>query len=139
MPANDATEFSSQELLSAAHEARAKAYAPYSKFEVGAAVDVGDGVIFTGGNVENVSYGLSICAERATICAAVAAGYRTIVAIAVAGPPGALTAPCGACRQFISEFGSKARVTYTTPHGERTTTIDALLPDSFGPGALDHA
>ena len=132
----DSHAFSIQELLNAAREVRAKAYAPYSRFHVGAAVDVGDGLMFTGANVENASYGVGLCAERAAIAAAVSAGYQKILAIAVAGPPGVTCAPCGACRQFIVEFGSGVGVTYTTPSGHTTATIDQLLPDFFGPHSL---
>lgn len=128
--------FSTEELLGAAHNVRAHAYAPYSGFQVGAAVDVGDGVIFAAANVENASYGLSTCAERGAISAAVSAGYKKIAAIAVAGPPGVPTAPCGACRQIIAEFGPGTTVVYTAADGARTTTIDALLPESFGPASL---
>lgn len=128
--------FSIDALLNAAREARAKAYAPYSRFYVGAAVDVGDGVMFTGVNVENASYGVGLCAERAAIAAAVGAGYRKILAIAVAGPAGVTCAPCGACRQFIVEFGGSVGVTYTTPSGHSTATIDQLLPEFFGPHSL---
>ncbi|MFN2527524.1 MAG: cytidine deaminase [Candidatus Baltobacteraceae bacterium] len=128
--------FSSEELLSAAHNVRAHAYATYSGFGVGAAVDVGDGVIFAAANVENASYGLSTCAERGAISAAVSAGYKEIAAIAIAGPSGVSTAPCGACRQIIAEFGLEATVVYTTADGARTTTIEALLPESFGPASL---
>ncbi|GAC1354908.1 MAG: cytidine deaminase [Vulcanimicrobiaceae bacterium] len=127
---------SAQELLNAAQAVRANAYAPYSGFSVGAAVDVGDGVMFCGVNVENASYGLSLCAERAAILAAVSAGYRAIAAIAVAGPANTTTAPCGACRQVILEFGPEAAVTYTTPGGAQTMSIGALLPESFGPKNL---
>jgi len=134
MPAK--TTFSNEELLDAAHTVRAHAYAPYSGFQVGAAVDVGDGVIFAAANVENASYGLSTCAERGAIGAAVSAGYKKIAAIAVAGPRGVSTAPCGACRQIIAEFGPGATVLYTTADGARTTTIEALLPESFGPASL---
>ncbi|MDP9018927.1 MAG: cytidine deaminase [Candidatus Eremiobacteraeota bacterium] len=129
-------QFSTEELLNAAHTVRARAYAPYSGFAVGAAVDVGDGILFSGANVENASYGLSLCAERAAIVAAVSAGYRAIVAIAVAGPANTTTAPCGACRQFILEFGPEAAVTFTTPTGAKTVPIEGLLPESFGPKNL---
>ena len=122
--------------MNAAREARAKAYAPYSKFEVGAAVDVGDGVLFAAANIENASLGLSICAERNAICAAVNAGYTAIVAIAIAGPHGIDTAPCGACRQFINEFGPNIPVTFTGVEGPQTVTLDALLPHAFGPKNL---
>ena len=134
-PANGKS-FSQAELLAAAHAARANAYAPYSNFSVGAAVDVGDGVLFTGANVENASYNVGLCAERVAVSAAVAAGYRDIVAIAVAGAPGVACAPCGACRQFIVEFGADVRVTYTAPDGPVTQPIAALLPEFFGPHQL---
>lgn len=136
MKPDNATSFSSEELLNAAHAARAKAYAPYSNFQVGAAVDVGDGVVFTGANVENASYNVGLCAERVAISAAAAAGYRAILAVAVAGAPGVTCAPCGACRQFIVEFGGGVRVTYTTPDGSKTAAISELLPDFFGPHQL---
>lgn len=126
---------SNEELLDAARNARARAYAPYSKYTVGAAVDVGDGRIFTGANVENAAYPLSTCAERVAITQAVSAGHRTIVAIAVAGPPGALTAPCGGCRQIIAEFGSAAVVLFTAPDGMRERSIEELLPETFGSAA----
>lgn len=128
--------FSNEELLNAAQDVRAHAYAPYSGFQVGAAIDVGDGVVFSAANVENASYGLSTCAERGAVSAAVSAGYKKIVAIAVAGPPGVATAPCGACRQILAEFGRDVRVIYTDAGGSQTTTIDALLPQSFGSASL---
>ena len=134
MPAK--TTFSNEELLNAAHDVRAHAYAPYSGFSVGAAVDVGDGVIFAAANVENASYGLSTCAERGAISAAVSAGYKKIVTIAVAGPPGVATAPCGACRQIIAEFGPGISVIFTAADGTQTTTIETLLPQSFGSASL---
>src|ERR1700756_2574607 len=95
---------SREQLLAAARFARERAYAPYSQFRVGAAVETEDGTIVTGCNVENASYGLSICAERTAIVSAVAQGYRVFRAVAVAGPEGVTTSPCGACRQFIAEF-----------------------------------
>ena len=121
------------ELLSAAHDARTRAYAPYSKFAVGAALDVGDGHVILGANVENASYGLAICAERSAIAAAVTAGFRTFHAIAVAGPDGALTSPCGACRQVLAEFNPDMTVIYTTPEGVAQATVAELLPHHFGP------
>jgi len=120
-------------LLSAAHAVRENAYAPYSHFAVGAALDTGDGHVFLGCNVENASYGLTMCAERVAIGAAVTAGYRTFSAIAVAGPEGVLTSPCGACRQVLAEFNPEMTVVYTTPHGPATMTVAELLPHSFGP------
>lgn len=122
-----------EELLSAARDVRKRAYAPYSKFTVGAALDTGNGHVFLGCNVENASYGLTICAERAAICAAVAAGYRDFTAIAVAGPEDVLVSPCGACRQVLAEFNPQMTVIYMTPHGPASSTVAELLPHSFGP------
>ncbi len=124
------------ELLEAAKAARAHAYAPYSNFAVGAAVRAEDGTIVTGCNVENASYGLGICAERNALTTAVAQGLRRFTGIAIAGPAGIATAPCGACRQFIAEFGPALPVTYTGPGEPVRTTLAHLLPESFGPHAL---
>lgn len=126
-----------EELLARAREVRENAYAPYSRFRVGAALVTADGVVFTGANVENASYGLAICAERSAAVAAVAAGYRDFEAIAVAGADNTLTAPCGACRQFLNEFNPVLSVVYTTPQGVTVTTLDKLLPDAFGPKSFD--
>ncbi len=125
-------------LLDAARAARGNAYAPYSHFRVGSAVRTADGTIFVGANVENASYGLSMCAERAAICAAISAGRPQIVAIAVAGPEGVASAPCGACRQFIREFGAALPVTYTGDDGLKTRPISELLPEAFGPKSLQR-
>ncbi|HEY8297780.1 MAG TPA: cytidine deaminase [Candidatus Baltobacteraceae bacterium] len=127
---------SSDELLEHAKRARANAYAPYSKFAVGAAVDVGNGTVVIGANVENASYGLSLCAERVALSSAIAAGHRTIRAIAIAGPEATETAPCGACRQFIAEFDPAMPVTFTTAAEPLRTTLAELLPHAFGPRAL---
>jgi cytidine deaminase len=120
-------------LIAAARDMRARAYAPYSHFTVGAALDTGDGTVILGCNVENASYGLAICAERAAVAAAVAAGFRRFTAIAIAGPDGALTSPCGACRQVLVEFNPEMTVIYTTAEGPVATTAAELLPHSFGP------
>ena len=127
-----------EELLALARGARAVAYAPYSQFAVGAALETQDGVIVTGCNVENASYGLSICAERVAIVAAVALGHRAFRAIAVAGPEGIETAPCGACRQFIAEFEPEMLVVFAGVDGPIHTTLAALLPRAFGPHALSR-
>jgi len=120
-------------LLEVAREARLRAYAPYSHFTVGAALESADGVIVVGCNVENASYGLTICAERSAVSAAIAAGHRELTAIAVAGPDGAMVSPCGACRQVLAEFNPSMTVIYTTPDGPVSTTAAELLPHSFGP------
>ena len=119
------------DLLAAATAARERAYAPYSRFSVGAALACDDGTIVAGCNVENASYGMTMCAERTAIFAAVASGRTRFRAIAVAGPPGVTTPPCGACRQVLAEFGRDLRVLYTTIDGHEATTVDALLPATF--------
>lgn len=124
------------ELIAQAKAVRDLAYAPYSRFTVGAALLTDDGTVFSGVNVENASYGLAICAERTAAVSAVAAGHRNFRAIAVAGPETTVTAPCGACRQFLNEFNPQIAVIYTVPDGTHETTLDQLLPDAFGPKNL---
>jgi cytidine deaminase len=120
-------------LIAAARRAAQAAYAPYSKFRVGAAVLTRTGEIYTGCNVENASYGLSNCAERTAIFTAVAGGERKIVAVAVYTPTHKPTLPCGACRQVIHEFGPKAVILCACRSRERLeTTLDQLLPGAFG-------
>jgi cytidine deaminase len=115
----------------------AKAYAPYSQFPVGAAAIGGSGRIYAGCNVENASYGLCNCAERTAIFFAVAAGEKAIRAIAVYTPTPLPTAPCGACRQVIHEFGPEALVISVCDTKNRIETkMSALLPAAFGPGDL---
>lgn len=124
-------------LTNAAILGRAHAHAPYSKFQVGAAVLTANGEIFAGCNVENASYGLTICAERVAVGSAVAAGHKQIVAVAVATSGG--HSPCGACRQVLSEFGPAMEVILVDaddPTKTRTTTLAALLPEQFSSGAL---
>jgi cytidine deaminase len=124
-------------LEKAARQAARRAYAPYSRFRVGAAVLAGSGEIYTGANVENASYGLCNCAERTAIFSAVAAGERRITAVAVYTPTKELTRPCGACRQVIQEFGPKATIICVGRTRARIeTTLDALLPGAFGPRNL---
>jgi cytidine deaminase len=123
-------------LIAAATEARRRAYAPYSRFAVGAAVLAG-GRIYSGANVENASYGLSNCAERAAVFAAVGAGERRIEAVAVVTDTPAPTPPCGACRQVLNEFGPGMTVLSATLAGAVTrTNLSDLLPASFGPQSL---
>jgi cytidine deaminase len=126
---------SPDELVNEAMEARKHAYAPYSKFAVGAALLAASGRVYRGANVENASYGLTVCAERAAISAAVVAGERNFTALAVATAPG--VSMCGACRQVAREFGPDLIVHLAAADGSfRTTSLAALLPDSFGPGSL---
>lgn len=129
-------------LLDAAEAARAQAHAPYSGFRVGAALLCDDGTIQPGCNVENASYGATICAERVAVGAAIATGHRRFQAIAVAGPAGAAPSPCGICRQVLSEFSPDGalRVVLRAADGAvRETTLAALLPDAFGPADLATA
>jgi cytidine deaminase len=120
-------------LLAKARAAMKHAYAPYSNFQVGAAVMLADGRIFTGCNVENASYGLTICAERNAIFAAVADSPKkpVITAVAVVNKRRVACSPCGACRQVIAEFGPKAMVWYQGEHGIVCLTTAELLPDGF--------
>jgi len=130
---------SPEELIAAAQQARARAYAPYSHFTVGAALETQSGEVIVGGNVENASYGVGTCAERSAIVRAVAEGHRAFRHIAIAGPDGTTCAPCGACRQFIAEFAPTIPVYYTAPGGFVSTTMAELLPASFGPHSLEEA
>lgn len=124
------------DLIRKAREALCLSYAPYSGYAVSAAILAG-GEIFTGVNVENASYGLTICAERAAAVAAVSAGQRRFSAIAVAVGKGKAT-PCGACRQFLREFGRDYPVYLVSEDGQVSCfTLDELLPESFGPEFLD--
>lgn len=122
--------------LPKAREVREQAYAPYSGFRVGAALLVDGGKLFCGANVENASYGLAICAERSAATAAVSHGRRAFVAIAIVGAEGVGTAPCGTCRQFLSEFNAQLPVVYATNEGFVVTAVDRLLPDAFGPASF---
>lgn len=120
------------QLIRIAVEVRQRAYAPYSRFLVGAAVLTRSGEVFAGCNVENASYGLALCAERNAISRAVAEGHRDLVAVAVAATP--LATPCGACRQFIAEFGlgiEVGSVDAEAPGLLRRWSIAGLLPESF--------
>lgn len=115
----------------------ARAYAPYSRYQVGAALLAADGRVFTGCNVENASFGLSMCAERVAVGAAVAAGAKSFSAIAVAVVGKSPASPCGACRQVLAEFGPGLRVLLANEDGRyRATTLRTLLPGAFGRGGL---
>jgi cytidine deaminase len=118
-------------LVAAARRARRRAYARYSHYAVGAAVLTVDGKIFVGANVENASYGLSMCAERTAIFAAVAAGHRRVRTVAVATGSRKPASPCGACRQVMAEFGVET-VYLAGPRGpHREWRFRDLLPDAF--------
>ncbi|MBP7483317.1 MAG: cytidine deaminase [Lacunisphaera sp.] len=128
-----------RQLKAAAKTAAGRAYAPYSKFTVGAAILTSTGRIYSGCNVENASYGLTNCAERTAIFSAVAAGGKKLklACVVVYTPTKTATAPCGACRQVIYEFGPTARVISTCNGGQEVdVSIDALLPGAFGPADL---
>ncbi len=127
-----------ERLRAAALAARERAYAPYSEFKVGAAVLSQSGKVYAGQNVENASYGLSICAERSAIFAMVAAGERSLRAVAIATQAEKPVAPCGACRQVLREFSAgDARILLVTTGGQRAEhALRELLPFDFGPQDL---
>jgi cytidine deaminase len=126
-----------RKLTATAKKAAGRAYAPYSSFPVGAAILAGSGKIYGGGNVENASFGLCNCAERTAIFSAVAAGERRVRAVVVYTPTKTATAPCGACRQVIHEFGPDARVISICDSREQIdVSIGSLLPGAFGPADL---
>lgn len=125
-------------LLERAKEAMRRAYVPYSQYPVGACLRAEDGREFQGCNVENASFGMTICAERNAVTTAVTEGARRFEAIAIAAA-GSMPYPCGACRQFLREFAKDMRVLLTDGRQVRATTLQALLPDSFGPESLEEA
>jgi cytidine deaminase len=127
------------ELLAAAVRARALSYSPYSNFAVGAALVTPDGDVYTGANTENASYGLSMCAERVAIYHALSLGATSFDAVAVTGPDGILTLPCGACRQVLHEFGAHMRVIYADAGRVTITPLAELLPGAFGGAVLASA
>ena len=120
-----------ESLWEAAGEARSRAYVPYSRFTVGAALLTRDGRVFTGCNVENGSYGLTQCAERVAMGALVAAGGEQAVALAVQGPPGRDCSPCGACRQVLMEHNRNLRVWFWWGGRRVERSMAQLLPDAF--------
>jgi cytidine deaminase len=127
-----------EDLIRVASLARHRAYAPYSKYKVGAAVRTKRNKIYSGANVENASYGMTVCAERCAVWAAVAAGdTKDYDAIAIVIEDDRLPTPCGACRQVMAEFAPDLRIVLATTGGLRkTTTLGALLPEPFLPGNL---
>lgn len=131
---NPLTQSEEAKLLATANSMLPRAYAIYSQFRVGAAVLTEQGNIFSGCNVENASYGLSICAERNAIAAAVAAeggDKMNIKAIAIVNAQNTSCSPCGACRQVIWEFGRQAIVIFSGNQGKQTLPIEKLLPSGF--------
>ena len=123
-------------MVAAAWAALANAHAPYSRFRVGAALEAVDGRVFVGANVENASYGLTNCAERVALGAAVVAGarrFRRVVVVTESNPP---AAPCGACRQALAEFGLDTIVEAVGGTQVRRWRLGELLPDHFGPADL---
>jgi cytidine deaminase len=128
-----------ERLLEAAREAAMRAYAPYSHFPVGAALEMENGSIITGCNVENASYPLSVCAERVAVGTAVAAGHRHIRSVAVTAPKVESVTPCGGCRQVLNEFRATDGQLWVILEGETgpdIVSIDDLLPRSFGSAHL---
>jgi cytidine deaminase len=127
-------------LLNAARDAATRAYAPYSHFPVGAAVLTAEGSIISGVNIENASYGLTVCGERVAIFTAAAQGHRTIRAVAVSAPRQPGTTPCGACRQVLNEFKPDdvdLMVILDTLTNPTLVPLASLLPDAFGPRDLN--
>ena len=128
----------SEDLLRAAAAAAQLAYSPYSQIKVGAALLSRHGQVFTGCNVENASYGLTICAERVAMTKAVSAGEREFEAIAIFTDQPRTLMPCGACRQFLLEFAPDLRVVCQGAVGEPSAArLSELLPRAFGPSDLD--
>jgi cytidine deaminase len=124
-------------LIELARQAATGAHAPYSQFHVGAAVLTARGAMYTGCNVENASYGLTICAERLAIWKAVSEGHKEIAAIVVYTPTTTVTPPCGACRQVAAEFAGDAATVICASNGElRRHTVGELLPGAFRPSNL---
>jgi cytidine deaminase len=125
------------DLIVRARDVMRNAHAPYSKFHVGAAIEAADGRVFVGTNVESASYGLTICAERMALGAAVAAGARVLRRVVVTTDVDPPAAPCGACRQLLAEFGLDIEVISVGPKSERRWTLRELLPAAFTRESLE--
>ena len=131
-----------ERLIDAARMAAKHAYVPYSGFPVGAAVLTGDGEIVSGVNIENASFGLTVCGERVAIQTAAALGHRTILAVAVSAPKLAGTTPCGACRQVMNEFKPvDGEISVLLDHFDTVAEVrlSDLLPNAFGPRDLEQS
>lgn len=126
------------DLLELAIHVRTHAHAPYSNFAVGAALECSDGSVFTGCNVENISFGLTMCAERVAIGNAIAAGKKDFRCIAIVADTDLPVSPCGACRQVMAEFSPNLRIVLSTLKGNSSEfTLDQLLPRA-STGILNH-
>jgi cytidine deaminase len=123
------------QLLAEAKKATKQAYAPYSKYRVGAALLTADGTIFQGCNVENASYGLTVCAERVALFSAISAGHRKFKALAIVASGRKAPSPCGACRQVLAEFCQPDFPVYFAPESNirkfRSMSLSKLLPETF--------
>ena len=121
-----------EHLIQKALEARKESYSPYSKFAVGVALEAADGTVILGANVENASYGLTICAERVALVKAVSQGIKKFKRLAVVADTPDPVAPCGACRQMLNEFAPRLEIILANIKGQsETTTLDQLLPKAF--------
>lgn len=130
------TEAGASELRAAAFAAMANAYAPYSRFRVGAALETDSGVIVTACNVENAAYPLSVCAEQAAVAAAVAQGSQRFAALAIATDGAHPSPPCGACRQVLAEFGDIPITSYSSDGRSAQWSLSELLPHPFSGSLL---
>jgi len=120
-----------ERLIALAREVQKRAYAPYSRFLVGAALETRSGKLFSGCNVENATYGATICAERGAIMQMVAAGERELVRVAVVTDAPEPAMPCGICRQVLVEFGTDVEIACAVPSGVRVLTLRELFPEPF--------
>jgi len=120
-----------EDLVAAAREVMVRSYSPYSGYRVGAALLTADGTVVSGCNVESVSYGLSMCAERVAVGRAIAGGYREFRAIAVVTDGSEDVTPCGACRQVLAEFAPNLRVVLEGAGERRVRSLESLLPEPF--------
>lgn len=128
-----------RELVAAAKKAAENAYVPYSHFTVGAALECCDGRVYTGCNIENAAYGSTICAERTAMCKAISEGERSFSRIAIWGGGKDYCWPCGACRQFLAEFGYDMTVLTARGDGEYIAkSLSELLPFAFDAGNMDE-